>query len=51
MSALYQAVGRYSTDWTALSAGLIMAIIPIVVVYLALQWQYIKGLTAGAIKG
>ena len=50
-SALYQAVGRYSTDWTALSAGLIMAIIPIVVVYLALQRQFIKGLTAGAIKG
>jgi ABC-type glycerol-3-phosphate transport system permease component len=49
--ALYQAVGRYSTDYTALSSGLVLAIIPIVVLYLLLQRQFIKGLTAGAIKG
>ena len=49
--ALYAAVGRYSTDWTALSAGLIMSIIPIIIVYILLQSQFIKGLTAGAVKG
>ena len=49
--ALYAAVGRYSTDWTALSAGLIMSIIPIILVYVLLQSQFIKGLTAGAVKG
>jgi ABC-type glycerol-3-phosphate transport system permease component len=49
--ALFQAVGRYSTDYTALSSGLMLAIVPIVVVYLALQRYFIKGLTAGAVKG
>src|SRR5258708_24366781 len=49
--ALFQAVGRYSTDYTALSSGLMMAIIPIVVIYVLLQRQFIRGLTAGALKG
>ncbi|MCJ7695093.1 MAG: carbohydrate ABC transporter permease [Anaerolineaceae bacterium] len=49
--SLATAVGQYSTDWTALSAGLLMAILPIVIVYISLQRQFIKGLTAGAIKG
>jgi ABC-type glycerol-3-phosphate transport system permease component len=49
--ALFQAVGRYSTDYTALSSGLMLAIVPIVVVYVALQRHFIKGLTAGALKG
>ncbi len=50
-AALYQAVGQYSTDWPALTAGLTMATVPIVIVYLALQRQFISGLTAGALKG
>jgi ABC-type glycerol-3-phosphate transport system permease component len=50
-AALYQAVGQYSTDWPALCAGLTMATIPVVIVYLALQRQFISGLTAGALKG
>jgi ABC-type glycerol-3-phosphate transport system permease component len=49
--ALYQVVGRYSIDYTALSAGLLLAIIPILVVFILLQKQFIKGLTAGAFKG
>lgn len=49
--ALYQVVGRYSIDYPSLSAGLIMAIVPILIVFLLLQKQFIKGLTAGAFKG
>ena len=49
--ALYQVVGRYSIDYTALSSGLLLAIIPILVVFLLLQKQFIRGLTAGAFKG
>jgi len=49
--ALYQAVGRYSVDYTALSSGLILAIIPILIVFFTLQRQFIRGLTAGAFKG
>ncbi len=49
--SLYAAVGQYGTDWPALTAGLTMAIVPIVVVYLVLQRQFVSGLTAGALKG
>src|SRR5262249_52078562 len=50
-AALFQAVGRYSTDYTALSSGLILALIPIFTIFLILQKQFIQGLTAGAVKG
>ena len=49
--ALYQAVGRYSVDYTALSSGLVLAIIPILIVFFTLQRYFIRGLTAGAFKG
>jgi ABC-type glycerol-3-phosphate transport system permease component len=50
-SAVFQAVGQYATDYTALCSGLIIALVPVVLVYLALQRQFISGLTAGALKG
>jgi ABC-type glycerol-3-phosphate transport system permease component len=50
-SAVFQAVGQYGTDYTALCSGLIIALIPVTLVYLALQRQFISGLTAGALKG
>lgn len=49
--ALYQVVGRYAIDYAALSAGLLLAIIPILLVFMLLQKQFIKGITAGAFKG
>lgn len=50
-AALFQAVGRYATDYTALSSGLMLALIPIFAIFLVLQKQFIQGLTAGAVKG
>ncbi len=50
-SAVFQAVGQYGTDYTALCSGLIIALVPVVLVYLVLQRQFIGGLTAGALKG
>jgi ABC-type glycerol-3-phosphate transport system permease component len=50
-SAVFQAVGQYGTDYTALCSGLIIALVPVVIVYLALQRQFVSGLTAGALKG
>jgi len=50
-SAVFQAVGQYATDYTALCSGLIIALVPVVVVYLVLQRQFVSGLTAGALKG
>ena len=42
--------GQHQTNWGALFAGLLLAALPIVVLYLALSEQFIKGLTAGATK-
>lgn len=43
--------GNYqNTDQTILFAGLILAIIPVVAVYLAFQRHVVAGMTAGAIK-
>ena len=50
-AAVFQAVGQYSTDYAALCSGLIIALVPVVLVYVALQRQFISGLTAGALKG
>jgi ABC-type glycerol-3-phosphate transport system permease component len=42
---------QYRVEWNYLFAALSMAVIPIVAVYLAMQRQFISGLTAGAVRG
>ncbi len=42
---------QYRTDYIHLFAALVMSIVPIVVVYVAMQRQFIAGLTAGAVRG
>lgn len=49
--AIYNLVGQFSTDWTSLAAALTMAIIPVVLVYINMQRQFVAGLTQGALKG
>lgn len=44
-------VTQYSTQWTYLFAALTLSIVPIVVVYVALQRQFIGGLASGALAG
>jgi len=43
-------MGEYNTDWGVLFAGLTLAALPIMLVYIALSRQFIAGLTQGAIK-
>jgi raffinose/stachyose/melibiose transport system permease protein len=43
--------GFYSTDWGAIFAGVTMASMPVIVAYWLLTKQFIRGLSAGAIKG
>lgn len=43
--------GQYTTDWTAILSILTLAALPLLVLYLALNRQFIRGLTAGAVKG
>lgn len=44
-------VSRYRTDWGALFAGLIIAMIPTFIMYCVGQKQIVSGLTQGAVKG
>jgi raffinose/stachyose/melibiose transport system permease protein len=44
-------VGEFHTDWVAMAAGLTIATIPIIVVYVLFQRQIMQGMTAGALKG
>ncbi|WP_394917066.1 carbohydrate ABC transporter permease [uncultured Robinsoniella sp.] len=48
---IYTAIGPYASDWGTVFAYVMFATLPIVVVYLFLQKQFIAGLTAGALKG
>jgi len=42
--------GQYQTDWNKVLAVLTCASVPIILLYLLLSKQFIKGLTAGAVK-
>ncbi len=43
-------MGEYNTDWGVLFAGLSLAALPIVAVYVVLSRHFIEGMTQGAIK-
>ena len=43
--------GQYQTDWNAILSTLSLASVPILLLYLLMSKQFIKGLTAGAVKG
>ncbi len=48
--AIFGMVGRYSTNWPALTAALTLSVLPILIVYVFMQRQFVAGLTAGAVK-
>lgn len=47
----YIFVGQYHSNWGLSLAGLTMAVIPLVLFYIFMQKNIVKGITAGAIKG
>jgi raffinose/stachyose/melibiose transport system permease protein len=51
MQGLTLFFGEYSSQWGVLFAGLTLAALPLIILYLLLSEQFIKGLTAGAVKG
>ena len=44
-------VGRYEKNWSLLSAANIIVMIVPIAIYVALQRYYVRGITAGAVKG
>ena len=51
MQGLTRFFGEYSSQWGMIFAGLTIAALPLITLYLVLSEQFIKGLTAGAVKG
>jgi len=47
---LSEFAGQYKTDWTALLAALMLAMLPVLVLYIIFSRQFIQGLTRGALK-
>lgn len=43
--------GQYGTNWRAIAAVSMLAMVPLLVVFLALQRYFVQGLTEGALKG
>ncbi|MET9275790.1 carbohydrate ABC transporter permease [Kribbella sp. NPDC003557] len=50
-TGVYAAVSQYSTDYTVVFPTLLLAVAPLLVVFVLLQRHVISGLTAGATKG
>ncbi|MCT4598312.1 MAG: carbohydrate ABC transporter permease [Vallitalea sp.] len=48
---IYRAIGPYQTDYGAVFTFVILASLPILIIFLSMQKRFISGLTAGAIKG
>lgn len=43
--------GMTTTNWTLVVASMVIASLPLVIAFLALQKQFVRGLTAGGVKG
>lgn len=50
-AGLYLFFGEYFTNWTVLSAGIIIVVLPLIILYIFVQKFIISGVMTGAIKG
>jgi len=50
-TGVYRAIGQYQVDFGSVFAMMFLATLPVLVFYLLLQKQFVKGLTGGATKG
>lgn len=48
---IYTAIGPHSADWSMVFSFVLLATVPMVVLFLCLQKQFVSGLVAGAMKG
>jgi len=49
--ALNQLVGLYQQQYGTLMAGTLFSVLPVIVIFMLLQREFVAGLTAGAVKG
>ncbi len=48
---LFNFVGRWSVDWHYLMAASLLAILPVVILFLVIEKKLVEGLASGAVKG
>lgn len=51
MLGLYTFMGRYSTDWTLLTAASVICMVPVLLVFIFGQRYFVKGIVMSGIKG
>lgn len=49
--AIYNFFGQFQSDWSLVSADIVLTILPVILIYLLAQRFILSGLTAGAVKG
>ncbi|MDB5082848.1 MAG: transporter permease [Chloroflexi bacterium] len=49
--AVYNFFGQFQSDWSLVSADILLTILPVLIVYLLAQRFILSGLTSGAVKG
>jgi multiple sugar transport system permease protein/raffinose/stachyose/melibiose transport system permease protein len=47
---LFTLMGQYSSNWPALTAGLTLSVVPVILVYVRMQRQFVAGMMLGAVK-
>jgi raffinose/stachyose/melibiose transport system permease protein len=50
-TGIYRSIGQYQADFGTVFGLMFLSSVPVLVLYLALQKQFVKGLTGGATKG
>ncbi len=50
-TGIYNAIGAYTSKWNLVFANVLLASLPIIILYLFMQNTFMKGLTSGAVKG
>ncbi len=48
---LYNFIGRWTVQWQYLMTASLLALIPVVILFMLIEKQLVKGLTGGALKG
>ncbi|PKO14073.1 MAG: carbohydrate ABC transporter permease [Chloroflexi bacterium HGW-Chloroflexi-10] len=49
--AIYSFQGQHGTEWGLVFAAMLIALVPIMIVFLSMQKYFVSGLTTGAFKG
>ena len=49
--AVYNFFGQFQSDWSLVSADIVLTILPVIVIYLFAQRFILAGMTAGSVKG